>query len=407
MPLSEPLLTAQGLTELYPELEAAFSDARALQKSDVRDDFAPVGIGYQWIADRLNAVLGPAHWRMMDSDLQVTETPGGVRALAKVTVEFGNPHYLPEQALSGWEVIAVRTSWGAHAAIDFGDAVKGAVTNGFKKAVALLGPGHQAFAGLLDDDMTRPDEVGLPKTSIPTGFFSVRVQNGKYTTTKDGKGNSTGAFHGRLHAVKQDVIIPVVAYNAEAMLLQSHHRSQEVIEVQVSPEGEETYTVTAVRALEPAVPDIASDDASGEPSESAAKPPIVLDEERIAAAEAKAAQAHIAWPLVRAAYTQQGQFASPDDAARYIDTLSTLTTASSTKLRPKMASKIDTLGKFSQLEQYAIALGMERDAVSDILVSQDPETKVTDLKPQQISAAALELLGKLVALASETAAQAN
>ncbi|MCL5972175.1 MAG: hypothetical protein M1499_06400, partial [Firmicutes bacterium] len=126
------LLTPDQLDQLYSQLKAAFTDLRALQFS-TSSDFRTTGIGYPWIVDRLNTVLGLSHWRFDAHDLHVQELPGDpahhMTASVKVTVEIGNPHYFPETGHNAWEVLATRFAYGTHSDPNTAIAIKGAVTN--------------------------------------------------------------------------------------------------------------------------------------------------------------------------------------------------------------------------------------------------------------------------------------
>jgi hypothetical protein len=52
-----------------------------------------------------------------------------------------------------------RACVGGHRSADYSDAVKGAITNGFKKASAFWGVGADAYRGTIDDDNVPGEEV--------------------------------------------------------------------------------------------------------------------------------------------------------------------------------------------------------------------------------------------------------
>lgn len=86
----------------------------------------------------MDEVLGPAHWRYHENGVYVEQTvTGSYEVVANVTVKLGNPHYLADTGARAWEVVATRFAYGKFTGIDRGEAMQGAVTNAFKRAVAL------------------------------------------------------------------------------------------------------------------------------------------------------------------------------------------------------------------------------------------------------------------------------
>ena len=115
------------------------------------------GFGYQWIADRFNATLGVYGW-WFDYDV-VHEDTGSwgksgrswVEITVKVTI-YLTPS--PDDTHTAYRVCA-----GGHKSDNYPDALKGAITNGFKKCAAFFGPGRAAYSGTIDDDY-RPMDPG-------------------------------------------------------------------------------------------------------------------------------------------------------------------------------------------------------------------------------------------------------
>jgi len=101
------------------------------------------GYCVQFCANRLNEVLGTEWgvlWEIMNQDKGSTSTG---KPCWEITVKTGI-----------WVLRREDVRWqaGGHVSKTHFDALKGAVTNGFKKAAALWGVGHHAFEGALDDD---------------------------------------------------------------------------------------------------------------------------------------------------------------------------------------------------------------------------------------------------------------
>jgi len=101
------------------------------------------GYGVQFCINRLNEVLGTEWgvlWEIMNQDKGSTSTG---KQCWEITVKIGI-----------WVLSREDVRWhaGGHISKTHFDALKGAVTNGFKKAAALWGVGRQAYEGTLDDD---------------------------------------------------------------------------------------------------------------------------------------------------------------------------------------------------------------------------------------------------------------
>jgi len=109
------------------------------------------GYGYQYIVDRLNDVCGEAWGYRWDI---LKEIEGEFRSGAKfheVTVR-----------VEIWvtDKNNARSCVGGHISASYADALKGAITNGFKKTAAFWGVGRDAYAGTIDDDnVPLPDSM--------------------------------------------------------------------------------------------------------------------------------------------------------------------------------------------------------------------------------------------------------
>ncbi len=377
-------LTPDILNQLYQQLTADFP-RDALQSSDLDEDFSALGIRAGWIFARLNNVLGPAHWRYHENGLHVEPTAtGAYEAVAKVTVEFGNPHYLAETGTSAWEVIATRFAYGKFADADRGEAMQGAVTNAFKKAVALLGPGYQAYIGKLDDKR-RP---GTPVVTIPTGPFEARIHGGKYQTIQENE-KLSGRFEGQLHILAQDAMVPIAAMGQPAMLLETLSKSQSPCEVTLDPTAHAgIYTVTTVVVPEAASAHPPTNDTPATPA------PIPFDKQKMENAQQLAAKAGIDWPVIRTAFATNNGFASADDASAYLDGLNVLTTAK-TKLA-SLAARIKSMAPYDTLVQLAHRVGYGEEEALAILYQQSPQTPVENLAPHHYQTAAKQLLQVLL-----------
>lgn len=130
--------TLKTLGEPLPETAIQRTKAFETHKSYDTD-----GYGYQACVDRFNEVLG-ASW--------------GFRweILKEVTGKYssGKPYYDITVLMRIWINTPdnTRSCAGGHISLLYADALKGAITNSFKKTAAFWGVGRQAYLGMLDDD---------------------------------------------------------------------------------------------------------------------------------------------------------------------------------------------------------------------------------------------------------------
>lgn len=121
------------------------------RKEDTRKGYNTDGYSYQFCVDRLNEVAGDKWfftWGVIHED--------------KGAYKSGIPYYDITVRVEIW--ISPdgkgRSCVGGHTAMTYADALKGAITNGFKKTAAFWGVGRDAYAGTIDDDNNPlPDEA--------------------------------------------------------------------------------------------------------------------------------------------------------------------------------------------------------------------------------------------------------
>jgi hypothetical protein len=162
-------MTQQEKQKVYSALAAPFPE-HCIQRTEGRTTgrgYDTTGIGYQFIANRLNEVLGVGGWRAHRTVTvkEITRSNGrqAFEAICDITMELG------EWVDGEFIVFAESLADGGHVASSEADARKGAYTNAFKKAAAFFGCGKQAYEGSLDDDAIPADPAGgISVTTLPT-----------------------------------------------------------------------------------------------------------------------------------------------------------------------------------------------------------------------------------------------
>jgi hypothetical protein len=163
-------MTHDEKKKLYAALAAPFPE-NAIQRTEGRvtgRGYDTTGIGYQFICNRLNEVLGVGGWRahrtVTVKELTTAKGRQAFEAICDLTLELGS-----------WEngefvVFAESLADGGHTSTSEADARKGAYTNALKKAAAMFGCGRQAYEGTLDDDnipQEVPAEPAIPASQAP------------------------------------------------------------------------------------------------------------------------------------------------------------------------------------------------------------------------------------------------
>lgn len=153
------VITPADLAALY-ELMAVPLPEDGLEETkgaQTRKGYDTLNWGYQYYLNRLNETVGPAHYVILEgivaeNQVQMGNPPKPAWEICMdVTVEIGN-------FIDGkWVPIARRSGYGGHTSFTKVDALKGAKTNGFKKATSGYGIGRQAYEGSLDDDTKDED----------------------------------------------------------------------------------------------------------------------------------------------------------------------------------------------------------------------------------------------------------
>lgn len=118
----------------------------ALRVETLGDDTDILLYGYQFVINRLNEVVGFNHW-----NYKVIGEPD-----KEMRDHFWWVSLSLELSLGNWidgefKPLVSKFSYGSGIHESLGNALKGALTNGFKKAAAMYGIGKRAYEGLIED----------------------------------------------------------------------------------------------------------------------------------------------------------------------------------------------------------------------------------------------------------------
>lgn len=149
---------------IYKKLSAPLPK-EAIQRtkaSETKKGYDTTGYGYQYAVNRFNEVLGLDKWGY--EYVVVKETAGEFKSGTK------NWEIAVEVKIWVLKSDNYRKAGGSHLASSYGDALKGALTNAFKKTAAFWGVGKEAYEGSIDDDNVARKEGTNDRTKIaPTG----------------------------------------------------------------------------------------------------------------------------------------------------------------------------------------------------------------------------------------------
>lgn len=182
------------LTKLYDDISD--EGVQRTKGIETKKGYDTTGYGYQYIVDRFNYVFGfdwGFDWKVFDS--REGEYSSG-RKYYEITVEttiwvrIDNDPTVP---------IVKRSCVGGHISSIYADALKGAITNSFKKTAGFFGVGADAFRGQIDED-NKP---------IPDSFDNKTTEY-KWEEIEpelDGKMKPTQDFWGRMKKLKSENMV--------------------------------------------------------------------------------------------------------------------------------------------------------------------------------------------------------
>ena len=127
-------------------------------KEITRKGYDTTGYQYQFLVNVLNEVLGIGQWDFTYTILRETEGKwSNGRSFWDITVDVK----VTFKNIGSFNCV------GGHKSELHADALKGAITNGFKKTVAFFGVGKKAYEGTIDEDYRPLPQENKPELKKP------------------------------------------------------------------------------------------------------------------------------------------------------------------------------------------------------------------------------------------------
>lgn len=140
--------------EELPKEAIEFADKNITKKG-----YDMFGYGYQFMVNVLNEVVGPADWSF---NYEIVKETNGQWA-------NGRPFWELTIATEITILGVTKKCVGGHKAESYTDALKGGITNAFKKTLGFFGVGKKAYEGTVDDDYRAVNGLGNISNNVPTG----------------------------------------------------------------------------------------------------------------------------------------------------------------------------------------------------------------------------------------------
>jgi hypothetical protein len=159
---------------VYNALSADFEEDTIQRTSGATTGrgYDTTGIGYQFIANRLNEVIGIDKWSVGFAVIDTRER----------TLKSGSTNFDVTVSCIIDVNGTTRQMYGGHTSRFAFDAIKGAATNAFKKCAALFGVGKGAYEGTLDDDTPQAGD-GTLAPAVATASRPAASGGGENKTT--------------------------------------------------------------------------------------------------------------------------------------------------------------------------------------------------------------------------------
>jgi len=132
-------------------------------KDVTRKGYDTTGYQYQFLVNVLNDIVGMENWTFdYETIKELTGTWKNGKSFWEITVKVTIEIFIEGKTIT-------RKCAGGHKSEMYSDALKGAITNGFKKTVSLFGVGKKAYEGTLDEDYRAPYNGQNGKKTVKFG----------------------------------------------------------------------------------------------------------------------------------------------------------------------------------------------------------------------------------------------
>lgn len=247
---AQMVLTPQLLRELQPKLvkplKEVYNTAKLIQHADGHQTgkgYDTTGYEDQFIFDRLNELfpLGRANYRIsytITREVEITTAKGNKQwdIGMNMVIEIGNPVVFPDGTSHFIPILVLRGPGGAINK-DYSNALKGAYANAFKRCIAELGPGREAFSGELAEEVRKQGEQFSTnrsgRTAVATNQRSTgSVQGGPHQNNnasndrKNGNASTDPALDPPEYADDGTAILPFGEHAGKSLaVIYKHHKN--------------------------------------------------------------------------------------------------------------------------------------------------------------------------------------
>jgi hypothetical protein len=164
-------------SKLIEAVDALPENARQDTKGkDTKKGYDTSGYGYQFLVNVLNEVVGLGNWGMTYKILKEM----------KGSYQSGTEYFDITSEVTIWimdgEKKAEFSNVGGHQSRTYNDALKGSITNGFKKTLSYFGVGKKAYEGTMDEDNETINEEIKPIAPIMPKIDPIKSWKDKLAT---------------------------------------------------------------------------------------------------------------------------------------------------------------------------------------------------------------------------------
>jgi len=151
-----PIVSPDNIDEIVAKILMDLPDEAIVKEEKYGNTYYGYSVG--WTIDRMNQVVGPHQWNIRSIKSHSDKSGKTFHVTMLVAVAIGppkafsdTPQWACEEPWKEFTVVPVvwREAWGDCTNPGYGDAMKGAMSDGAKKALSMLGLGVKAYKGLI------------------------------------------------------------------------------------------------------------------------------------------------------------------------------------------------------------------------------------------------------------------